>query len=251
MNSPTFANNTATLRYETVRQKSSHAVIIRADQDKPAQYYAAKRLLDVVLSILLLLLLVPLLLFIAVFIKLDSRGPILFVQARAGANKLGNGDRGWGVCAFRCYKFRSMHDKADETIHKAYTAAFIRGETISGDQLFKLTGDQRVTRVGRVLRKLSLDELPQLVNVLKGDMSLVGPRPVPTYELAVYEPHHWQRLAAKPGITGLWQVRGRCRVDFESMVRMDVEYIKRQSLWLDLKLLALTLPAVMLRKGAE
>jgi lipopolysaccharide/colanic/teichoic acid biosynthesis glycosyltransferase len=108
-----------------------------------------------------------------------------------------------------------------------------------------------VTRVGQVLRQASLDELPQLVNVLKGEMSLVGPRPVPTYEVAHYQARHYARLAALPGLTGIWQVKGRCKVPFDEMIRMDVEYVSNQSLWLDLKLLWLTIPAVVSRRGAE
>lgn len=218
-------------------------------------YFVLKRYLDVLLSTLLLVILAPLLMLIGILIKLDSPGPIIFVQQRVGSRQTKkNGAADWEIQTFRLYKFRSMYNKADQTVHKAYTQAFIRGRAKNPDldeRIFKLTQDQRVTRVGRLLRKTSLDELPQLVNVLKGEMSLVGPRPVPTYEVTQYSLHHWQRLAAKQGLTGLWQTKGRCRVDFEGMVRMDLEYIQNQSLWLDLKILVQTIPAVLLGKGAE
>src|SRR5262249_22783862 len=116
---------------------------------------------------------------------------------------------------------------------------------------FKLKQDPRVTRVGRVLRKTSLDELPQLLNVLKGEMSFVGPRPVPQYEVAEYKDGHFERLAAAPGITGLWQVKGRAVVSFEEMIRLDIEYVRARSLWLDFKILLLTIPAVISGRGAE
>ena len=114
----------------------------------------------------------------------------------------------------------------------------------------RLIDDPRVTRIGRILRRTSLDELPQLFNVIRGEMSLVGPRPVPLYEVAAYQPWQRERLAALPGITGLWQVRGRCELSFEDMVRLDVEYIRNQSIWLDFKILSLTIPAVLSGRGA-
>ena len=143
---------------------------------------------------------------------------------------------------------------ADPSPHHAYIKAFIEGRIEASDEAgakFKLTGDPRVTQVGRLLRRTSLDELPQLLNVLKGEMSLVGPRPVPIYEAADYQAWHYERLMALPGITGLWQVQGRCQVSFEEMIRMDIEYARHQSLWLDLKILFLTLPAVISGRGAE
>jgi lipopolysaccharide/colanic/teichoic acid biosynthesis glycosyltransferase len=218
-------------------------------------YFAAKRGLDLTLSSALLLLLSPLLLLIAVAIKVDSRGPVLFVQERVGARRWARGRAAvWEVRTFPVYKFRSMVADADQAVHRAYIKAFVDGqvEAAGGDgAMFKLTGDPRVTRVGRLLRRSSLDELPQLVNVLKGEMSLVGPRPVPTYEVAEYQEWHRERLAALPGITGIWQVKGRCQVSFEGMVRMDIEYVRSRSLWLDVRLLLLTLPAVLSGRGAE
>src|SRR5207248_4538722 len=154
----------------------------------------------------------------------------------------------WLVQNFTMYKFRSMVENADSSVHEAYIRDFVEGRahpSLENGGTFKLTNDPRVTRLGRFLRKFSLDELPQLLNVLRGEMSLVGPRPVPPYEVACYGNGHHRRLAALPGITGLWQVKGRCCVSFEEMVRLDVEYIRNASLLFDLKLLLLTIPAVL------
>ena len=146
-----------------------------------------------------------------------------------------------------------MVANASPEAHQAYIREFVEGRArpSSENGIFKLTNDPQVTRLGRVLRRFSLDELPQLFNVLKGDMSLVGPRPVPPYEVMYYQNQHYKRLAARPGITGLWQVTGRCRVSFEEMIRMDLDYIQRASLSLDLKILLLTIPAVLSMRGAE
>jgi lipopolysaccharide/colanic/teichoic acid biosynthesis glycosyltransferase len=218
-------------------------------------YGVLKRGMDIFLTTALLILLSPLLLLIALLIKLDSPGPVIFTQERVGAKrqKLGR-QRVWLVQNFKFYKFRSMVQDADPSLHEAYIKDFVEGRaqpTAESGGKFKLTNDPRVTGVGRFLRKFSLDELPQLFNVLKGDMSLVGPRPVPTYEVAGYRPRHHNRFAAMPGITGWWQVKGRCRVSFEEMIRMDLDYIRNASLWFDLKILFLTIPAVLSRRGAE
>jgi lipopolysaccharide/colanic/teichoic acid biosynthesis glycosyltransferase len=178
---------------------------------------------------------------------------VLFVQERVGCKPRINRRRiAYQPCQFYVYKFRSMRVQADHGLHERFVREFVaaRGEQASIGT-FKISGDSRLTRVGRVLRKTSLDELPQLLNVLKGDMSLVGPRPVPPYEVALYEEAHYQRLATLPGITGMWQVRGRSRVPFEQMIRMDIEYVQKASLWLDLKILLLTIPAVISGRGAE
>ena len=218
-------------------------------------YFAAKRTVDVMLAGLLLILLLPLLLLIAVLIKLDSPGPIFFTQERVGAKRQWLGRQAvWIIRNFTMYKFRSMVENADSSVHEAYIRDFVAGRarpSPEGDGKFKLTNDHRVTRIGRLLRKFSLDELPQFLNVLKGVMSLVGPRPVPPYEVACYGDGHHKRLAALPGITGFWQVKGRCQVTFEQMIRMDLEYIRNASLWFDLKILFLTIPAVLSRRGAE
>ena len=198
--------------------------------------YLVKRVIDIGGSGIGLLLFSPLFAAIAVAIELESKGPIFFRQERAG----------FGGRVFQMLKFRSMRDGADEEkdglSHLNHT----------GDhRLFKIPSDPRVTPFGAFLRRWSLDELPQLFNVLLGDMSLVGPRPFFEGDLAHYRDHHFGRLAAKPGITGLWQINGRSSViDFEDVVRLDREYIDRWSLWLDLKILARTLPAVLRRTGA-
>jgi exopolysaccharide biosynthesis polyprenyl glycosylphosphotransferase len=203
-----------------------------------------KRAFDVVAATLGLVIISPLLILIAAAIKLESRGPVFYRQARVGEN--GH--------PFTMLKFRSMQANADTSLHQAHATRLIQ-ENLSaadlgeGDSL-KLERDPRVTRVGAVLRKTSLDELPQLLNVLRGEMSLVGPRPPIAYEVALYQDWHKRRLAAPPGMTGLWQVRGRNRVSFDEMVRMDIEYIEQQSLWLDLQLLIQTPYAVITGRGA-
>jgi exopolysaccharide biosynthesis polyprenyl glycosylphosphotransferase len=196
----------------------------------------AKRCMDLVLSSLVVVLLLPVALLIALVIKLDSPGPVFFRQARVGLG----GKRLWML------KFRTMRDGADS--EKASLAHL----NATGDpRLFKIPDDPRVSRVGRFLRKWSLDELPQFINVLAGEMSIVGPRPFFEADLEEYDKHHFRRLGAKPGISGMWQVFGRSTVtDFEEVVRLDTEYIDSWSLWLDLKILLMTVPAVLARKGA-
>jgi lipopolysaccharide/colanic/teichoic acid biosynthesis glycosyltransferase len=219
-------------------------------------YYRLKRGLDLLITMLALFLLVPVLLLIALAIKLDSPGPVFFRQERIGAKRKSvNGRTVWEVQKFRVLKFRSMVRDADESLHKAHIKMFVHGmlpeQDASGAKV-KIHDDPRITRVGKILRRTSLDELPQLFNVLRGEMSLVGPRPVPEYEVHEYwEAWHHERLATLPGLTGLWQVKGRGLISFEEMVRLDIEYITHQSLWLDLKMLLLTVPAVLSGKGAE
>ena len=222
----------------------------------PRWYFAGKRAIDLVFGSLLLGLLLPVVLVVAIAIKLDSRGPVFFAQERVGVRRRSQKGRSrWEVRTFRLFKFRSMVAGADQSPHEQHVRAFVRGQIPdpdrSGDAKFKLANDSRVTRVGRVLRRTSLDELPQLVHVLKGEMSLVGPRPVPLYEAAEYRESDAERLLALPGITGLWQVSGRADVPFTEMVRMDCEYVRTRSLWLDLKILAATIPAVMSGRGAQ
>lgn len=196
----------------------------------------AKRLIDVVLAFMVLVLGAPLWLLICFLIKLDSAGPALFVQERVGKN----GQH------FRMWKFRTMYTGNDDRIHREYVLKLIQQNAEAGKEgTFKLQTDPRITRVGRFLRKTSLDEIPQLLNVLKGDMSLVGPRPCLPWELEHYQEWHKVRLQAPPGITGLWQVSGRSNLDFSSMVRLDIEYIENWSIGLDIKILLLTIPAVL------
>jgi lipopolysaccharide/colanic/teichoic acid biosynthesis glycosyltransferase len=218
-------------------------------------YYACKRCVDVLLAAAILLLVSPLMLLVAIMIKLDSSGPAIFVQERVGARRRSNGTgKTWEIRNFPCYKFRTMVQDADPTAHQAFIKAFAEDRVESSGTngaKFKMTEDPRVTRVGRMLRRTSVDELPQLMNVLRGDMSLVGPRPVPTYEVAEYRAWHRERLAALPGITGLWQVNGRSQVSFDDMIRMDIDYVRSRSLWLDVRILLLTLPAVLAGRGAQ
>ena len=206
-----------------------------------------KRALDVVGSIVALILCSPLFVAISLAIKLTSKGPILFKQERVGLYGL----------PFTFLKFRSMKSANAPDIHKQYVKRFISGEMdsvrVGQNQklVYKIQDDPRVTRVGKFLRRTSLDELPQFLNVLKGEMSLAGPRPPIPYEFEEYQPWHRRRvLEAKPGITGLWQVKGRSRLKFDDMVRMDLQYARTWSLWLDIKILLRTPWAVLFDEGA-
>ena len=202
-------------------------------------------------SLLLLTICSPLLLIVAIAVKLTSTGPILYRQPRVGQ---------YGK-PFTFLKFRSMYTDNDATVHKDYVMQLIAGRAErhptngngngDGAGVYKLTNDKRITRVGGFLRRTSLDELPQLLNVLTGEMSLVGPRPAIPYEVAAYQTWHRRRiLEVKPGITGLWQVNGRGRVQFDDMVRLDLRYARDWSPWLDLKILLRTPRAVILGAGA-
>jgi lipopolysaccharide/colanic/teichoic acid biosynthesis glycosyltransferase len=205
------------------------------------------------LSMVLLIVCSPVLLLIVILIKIDSPGPAIFVQPRVGATPEIRGKRiRWILYSFPFFKFRSMVQNADPSWHQALVREFCSGASeTSGLGKRSKAKDTRVTRLGRILRKTSLDELPQLVNVLSGQMSLIGPRPVPLYEVALYQEPHFKRLAATPGITGLWQANGRCQAPFKEMVRMDIHYAQNASLWLDLKILLLTIPAVLFARGAD
>jgi lipopolysaccharide/colanic/teichoic acid biosynthesis glycosyltransferase len=196
-------------------------------------YQIGKRLFDILACLLTL----PLLVFagglIALLIWLDDPGPVLFRQARTGQ----------GGQRFAMYKFRTMVTNADELKQK-----YAHMNELSWPD-FKISNDPRVTRVGRILRKTSLDELPQIINVLKGEMSLVGPRPT-SFDVTTYSLWHTERLEVLPGITGLWQVSGRSDVDFDERLRLDIEYIERQSLWFDIYILLRTVGAIFSSRGA-
>ncbi|HEX6796090.1 MAG TPA: sugar transferase [Ktedonobacterales bacterium] len=201
-------------------------------------YLRAKRVLDLVGTVLLLIPLSLLMAVVAVAIKLDSPGPIFFRQKRVGLDG----------AEFEMLKFRSMFVNNDDAVHRDAIRRFMDGQALdetSATSRYKLSADPRITRVGRFIRKTSLDELPQFINVLRGEMSLVGPRPPLAYEVALYRPSDMRRLAGKPGVTGTWQVYGRSRVTFDEMIEMDVAYLRRQSLLEDLKLIVLTVPAVL------
>ncbi len=206
-------------------------------------YLRAKRILDIVFTLLILIPLGVILVIFAVLIRIDSKGPIFFRQKRVGMN---------GV-EFDIYKLRSMYTDCDDSVHrdsiKQYlNGAALNGKADSGNQ-YKLVDDPRVTRIGRFIRKTSIDELPQFINVLQGEMTLVGPRPPVPYEVAEYDPQDRLRLSGKPGLTGIWQIYGRSRVPFKKMVEMDIEYLEQQSILQDLKLVALTVPVILLSRG--
>ena len=212
--------------------------------DQPNSFYIAygKRILDVTLAGLLLVLTAPLLVMIAVAVMLDSPGSALFVQERVGKDG----------SPFRMFKFRTMHTANDSLIHEQHVQRVIRENTEPqpGGSI-KMAADPRVTRLGRRLRRSSLDELPQLFNVLRGEMSLVGPRPDLPYAVAVYKPWYHERFRAMPGVTGYWQVVARNTVSYERMIEMDIDYARRQSLGWDLLLLLQTTGAVIRGKGAS
>jgi lipopolysaccharide/colanic/teichoic acid biosynthesis glycosyltransferase len=199
----------------------------------PLGYRVAKRSLDIAASGIWLLVASPVMGLIAVAIKLDSRGPILFRQQRVGL----------GGRPFVLYKFRTMDERADEEEHQRYVSKLIRGEKSDPGESatwVPIEGDPRVTRIGSFLRRSHLDELPQLMNILRGDMSLVGPRPPIPYEVELYEPWHLERLAVTPGLTGLWQANGWGRLSFDEGVHLDVEYVRRRSFGLDLRIIGRT-----------
>ena len=214
----------------------------------PVSYLASKRMLDVVVSIALLVVCLPLMLAIAVAILLESGWPVIFRQHRVLGEWDPNGRGRPQDHIFTLFKFRTMRRHADDRAHRAFMTSLISGdaaaENHAGASLFKMVDDPRITRVGKLLRASSLDELPQLWNVLCGEMSLVGPRPAIPYEVEEYSQWHMQRLAVKQGLTGLWQVSGRSERTFDEMVMLDIEYVRRRSLGLDLGILLATLPAI-------
>ncbi len=206
-------------------------------------YGRMKRFLDVVLTLLLLIPLSIVMLIVALAIRLDSEGPIFFRQRRVGLN---------GV-EFNMFKFRSMYHRCDDTLHREAIARYMANETVNGDAStnlhYKQIDDPRVTRVGRFIRKMSFDELPQFFNILRGEMTLVGPRPPLPYEVEIYTEHDKLRLCGRPGLTGVWQVYGRSQVPFHEMVEMDIDYLQQQSILQDLKLIVLTIPVMVLGRG--
>ncbi len=217
--------------------------MVRELQRRRLAYETAKRLLDLVGSLLGLLLLSPVMVFLALLVRLDSKGPVLFRQVRVGR----------GGREFVMYKFRSMTYPNDDAVHEEYYRRLVAGEAQArlneaGEPVY-LLDDPRLTRVGRLLRRTSLDELPNLINVLGGSMSLVGPRPPIPYEVSHYDQLARRRLEVKPGMTGLAQVRGRGSLSFREIIEADIEYVDRRSLWLDLSILIKTVPAVLLRRG--
>jgi exopolysaccharide biosynthesis polyprenyl glycosylphosphotransferase len=214
-----------------------------------SRYYGSlgwlKRAGDVLVASVMLMILLPLMGVLALLVKRSSPGPVLFAQERLGRDGR----------PFRFYKFRSMVHNSDDAIHRQFAAMFIAGDadgcrdSNDGEDLFKLKADPRITPIGAFLRRTSLDELPQLLNILRGDMSLVGPRPPIAYEIENYQPWHMERLKAVPGLTGLWQVSGRSSVSFDDLVRLDVRYINTWSPWQDISIMLKTIPVVLKGTG--
>jgi lipopolysaccharide/colanic/teichoic acid biosynthesis glycosyltransferase len=227
--SSTEAGSLSRRRVAVARRESRHSAV-------------ACRVLDVAVSAVLLLVLLPIFLALAAAIRLDSPGRVLYRQRRVGRD----------LDPFMVNKFRTMHSGAGHETHRQFVIGLIAGQQADDAEpnFFKMAKDDRVTRIGRFLRKSSLDELPQLWNVLRGDMSLVGPRPPIPYEVEHYPPHWFDRFAVKPGMTGLWQVSGRSELTLEEMIALDVEYARSRSLWLNLKILARTVPVVFVGRGA-
>ncbi len=242
--------------FDSIRSHDPDAIYLSAEGRNA--YYIVKRIMDIVLASILLILLSPIMLLVAISIFVYSPGPIFFKQERVGARRLSHGGCFyWKRANFQCYKFRTMKINADPSIHQAYVKALIENDearmtALQGapTQPRKLVNDSRIIRPGKFLRKLSLDELPQFWNVLRGDMSLIGPRPAIPYEVKMYKHWHLRRLEAQPGITGLQQVTARCNADFDQQVRLDIEYIDNQSLWLDVKIIIKTPLAIFSTTGA-
>ena len=218
----------ARLRWRAARKRWMWSVILGATR-------IFKRLLDIIVSFCALLALTPVFAATSLAIRIEGPGPLFFGQGRVGF-------RGR---PFKMWKFRSMVPNADKLKDQ-----LLGQNQMQGGVLFKMKDDPRITRVGKFIRKYSIDELPQFWNVFRGDMSLVGPRPPVPLEVALYTPEDRQRLLAQPGLTCFWQVGGRSDIDFAGQVRLDVAYIQSSSLWLDIKLLFKTVPAVLLGKGA-
>ena len=214
---------------------TSHTILIASG------YARAKRIFDIIFTLCILPFLGMIILILALFICFDSKGRIIFLQKRVGMH---------GV-EFEMFKFRSMHENSDDTYHREAIKHYMNGQPLNGNAHtpYKLENDNRVTKIGQFLRQTSLDELPQFWNVLRGEMSLVGPRPPLPYEVEMYSSRDMLRLSGKPGLTGPWQVYGRSRTPFQEMVEMDIAYLQRQSFWEDLKLIALTIPVMLQKRG--
>ena len=209
-----------------------------------AKVFLLKQALDLILTSLILIVFSPLLLLIMLAIRIGSPGPVFYKQMRLG-------ERGQ---PFRFYKFRSMYVNTDDAQHRSYVKNLIKAGNPyevdeNGKPLFKISDDGRVTRVGRLLRKYSVDEFPQLFNVLRGEISLVGPRPPLPSEYEDYSNWHRKRLDGIPGITGLWQVNGKNKISFEEMVKLDIHYLENWSLWLDIKIILRTIPVMLKGEG--
>ena len=220
---------------ERLRPKSSHFLrLIAAVPVKEALYLFFKRFFDIFLSLLTIIVLFPFFLIIALAIKIDSPGPVIYSQKRVGKNGK----------QFIFYKFRSMCQDADKKL------AALKDKNEADGPVFKIAEDPRVTKVGKFIRKNSIDEFPQLINIIKGDMSIVGPRPPLPSEVEQYTSQQIHRLDVKPGLTCYWQISGRSNVSFQRWMELDLKYIKERSLWTDLKIIVKTVPAVLNERGA-
>lgn len=217
----------------------------RVTENHKSGYKTIKRIVEILLCILSIPVVVPIGVIVAILIRLDSPGPILFLQDRVGKNGK----------VFKILKFRTMYHNIDDSSHRAYMKKYISGQMKNGggaeEETFKPFKANQVTPIGRILRKTSLDELPQLVNVLRNEMSFIGPRPNVTWEVEAYSEWHAERLRVLPGITGLAQVRGRSKITFDEIVQHDLEYIENQSLKLDLQILWWTVSSVIFSRGAQ
>lgn len=237
-----------TLLVDALAQIGTNQELAHSPLRKSVASRGVKRAIDIAGATILLTIVSPLMLITALAVKLTSPGPVIFRQMRIGR---------WGK-PFPFYKFRSMRCDNDDTVHREYVKNLIQGrhdeinQGDADDPVYKLRSDSRITPVGRIIRRASIDELPQLFNVLKGEMSLVGPRPPIPYEIENYQPWHMRRLQeVRPGITGLWQVDGRSKTSFDEMVRLDLRYIRNWTLWLDIKILFKTVVVVIRCDGAD
>ena len=235
------SSSMATLQGAAKNEKAGSVTAVR-----PIRAYRSKRVLDIIAACIGLLVAAPFAAIIAVLIKMSSPGPVLFRQTRVGK----------GGKEFTFYKFRSMRVGCDDSSHREYIKLFIEGKDeelarLQGrKKLYKMTCDDRITFIGKFLRRTSIDELPQLINVLRGEMSMVGPRPHLGYEVELYKDWHRRRIEGMPGITGWWQIHGRSRVPFDEAVRMDIWYLEHQSLILDLRIMCRTITKATVGRGA-
>lgn len=216
--------------YRTPEHEDMQAVYA----NKKRAYLVAKRFLDILLAGLALVVLSPIFLITAIAIKLEDKGPVFFTQPRAGKD----------MVPFKMYKFRSMYVNADAKLKEMMVDNEQTGHA------FKMKNDPRITRVGKVIRRLSIDELPQLINIVKGDMSIVGPRPILVFQMEECDAYDQQRLIVQPGLTCYWQIGGRANIKWDQWVELDLKYIDDMSLWTDLKMIVKTIPAVFVGDGA-
>lgn len=220
--------------YKVAEVNYNRCNMLEIYQTKSAGYKLAKRVMDVVLSSVALVVLSPIFLITAVAIKLEDNGPVFFVQQRAGKD----------LKPFNIYKFRSMYINADEKLKEMMENNEQTGHA------FKIKNDPRITKVGKVIRRFSIDELPQLINIIKGDMSIVGPRPLLQFQMEECNTYEKQRLIVQPGLTCYWQIGGRANIKWEEWVELDLDYIEDMGLWTDIKMIIRTIPAVVDSEGA-